>query len=1097
MSIKIFSSTELKGGNSLLELFLTTYNQINEIEIFAPIIVIVPHKGMGSWLKDQITNTYKVCANLSTKSIEATIVYLYQLNHPTDIILDFKSVTGMIYNYLCNCQLKAEDGAEVIHYIYDIKGILNRTRVYQLAQQLSQIFHQYLYFRTAELLNLTTSKFKKWQQELLTYIFYHSKNYKSFLDIYNYFQNLNLNDSQLILPTQLFIFTLNQINPAHLAIINKLAVKIKIFLYYQNISYENNNNPLVNNLGRQSQLLTELLLTHNAKFDIGTNSQFKAKTMLELLQYDIKNLKHRISNTFRINSQTELYANPLSFNQLTGIINNNNNFYDLEAQELSIKVNVCHNKMREVQVIFNQIIQAIDRRNIALSDVLITAPNIDDYASYITAVFAHETVKNKSGENFKLFYQLGAKNQTTNKILTTLQLLFNSPAQLTVNYFMEIITQLKLNLELSTKDIKLIAHWLQQNQVHFGYDQTDYNLYSYNDYAVHSFSYFLNNLSLGLCMPDSLLNKSTAPLYQIQSHYYTPYDNLDYSQQIILGKLINLINYLQQSRNLFYQNNEELKEFNPTQLTEIITLLINFLILEPEDLLIINQLLTDITTFTANSLINLKILNLLLTKFSNQSYTNTSFNGLISCASMADIRAIPFDNIYVLGLNANEFPRTHNPNQLNLLAQQWQLGDPNYELDDKQIFLELILATKKQLILSYIGSSAITNNSIRPSVVVNLILETLESSINDSNDNQEYLTQYNFKNLVIHHSLHPFHNNHTANYSNLWQHLDQNKIFHKSQEHFFLTNKAKFLSLSSEHQVKFYQLNYSNLCKTFLYTNYNLYQVLGINYYNDEILLTDEENFKLQDRQLAQNLYYVFNRYFLTLNQEDLQKYLHYKGIIGYGALGAAQFIYYHKLYQQYLFMNKGNDCELSITQTINSAINLKLNANLCLDNDLIIINEEFSKCGKLNYLNFNNLNYNLRIKALIAIVLLHLANKPYQVAVRTILKDGSIAQINLKLTDINNVCDCVLRYYLRSLTHPVLVHSEAIMAYVNDGHNKPDNDHLTIARNAYLQEFNNFSLDKIKQDMIFGETALDYFELAEINDINNIAKILLNLTPA
>ena len=69
------------------------------------------------------------------------------------------------------------------------------------------------------------------------------------------------------------------------------------------------------------------------------------------------------------------------------------------------------------------------------------------------------------------------------------------------------------------------------------------------------------------------------------------------------------------------------------------------------------------------------------------------------------------------------------------------------------------------------------------------------------------------------------------------------------------------------------------LLNTFSYTNNNLFQILGVKTYNNEIDLSDNESFDLTKRYLANSIYQALETY-PEVGQDELANYLQLKGVI-------------------------------------------------------------------------------------------------------------------------------------------------------------------------------------------------------------------------
>lgn len=1152
-AIKFIQNTDLGGSHNeigLYDLFIAQFQQsYHQDNILVAKHVVVPNLATLEWIKDKLALTNGVCAHVKFNILLSQVIQSWYLaNNPQVTMYDFEQAKYLIYDYLCKNKITTHDSQQLNQYIYN-DNKLDKFKAYQLASQLQQIFHEYIYLRTNEMLNLGIADFKQWQKQIIRHLFEQIKPQKTFLDIYNYFvHNETLDLAELKLPNELFIFSLPNVYPSQVHIIRVLSQAIQVYWYYQPNSYEyygdllsnaaknslakklfkhphlnlddlylNEGNPLLGAWGTGSREFIELLQIYDIEVYNYTNNKIASipTTMLGVIQHDIRQITYRVAQEYRTNSLSTNYSDPI---ELPNLAKDNDKFYDLANEQSSIKINVCHNKMREVQVMFNEITRLLTCEQIKFEEIVICAPDIGRYAPYISAVFDNEVFIDDNNEQHQLAYNLvGVNYKHTHKIFETLKLILNAPFNLSVNYLLEILTQsiIQDNLDININDIEQIKLWLVENQTKFGYDESNYEIYGYKNYSIHSFKQFINNLIIGACMTNQIFEEhNELPLYSIDDVTITPYDNLDYSQLDLCNKLINLIEILESLQQTLYLDSYTYKELSVEELYEILNYLQQSLIKEESSITLLQRFTGWLTKVKIETKINLPIINLMLDEFLANLVSPIKYNWAITCASMRDIRRIPYKYTYILGLNFGEFPVIYRPHQLSILAKQWQLADRNYTLEDKQIFLDILINTKSQLFLSYIGYSENDNSEIKPSAVVNLLINTLAKSF--TNIDKACGGGYDFKNIIQKHALHPFHNNKQENYSLFWQKLITNLVGNSATDKrwdFRLTSPIK---LSPQQQLLYYNVNIRALTDTFIYTNNNLYKVLGLRVFKEKPNLNDKQDIELNDKSISKQVYQYFNKYYPKHDKQHLQQFLQIKGILGYEHISELQMKHYINLYNNYI-QQLGNDkLQLNFKQDYlnlaNEVIKLDIRDEIYYENNTIIISNKFENITNKAFTNTTQPPYQLKIQGLITALLINNPktelNKPVKhVIIRLINSIGQKQEWQVKIgVNPDKLLDIVLRYYIRSLTNPVLVHKGAIETFIkssqkvkNNGELEYTYEHvLELVGKAYLNNFNNYDLDKLKLDPIFGNIAIDYFTAINSynynNDIIKIGEILSNV---
>ncbi|MEI6746438.1 MAG: exodeoxyribonuclease V subunit gamma, partial [Methylococcaceae bacterium] len=137
------------------------------------------------------------------------------------------------------------------------------------------------------------------------------------------------------------------------------------------------------------------------------------------------------------------------------------------------------------------------------------------------------------------------------------------------------------------------------------------------------------------------------------------------------------------------------------------------------------------------------IISWLDSRVSERKSSNGFLRGQLTFCSMLPMRSIPFKIIALLGMNDGEFPKIDRPPTFDLIAQHFRKGDRSRRNDDRYQFLEILLSTRQQLILTYLGQSLNHNDKIPPSVIVSELLDVLRES-------------YSLDNLTVFHPLHGF-----------------------------------------------------------------------------------------------------------------------------------------------------------------------------------------------------------------------------------------------------------------------------------------------------------------------------------------------------
>lgn len=102
--------------------------------------------------------------------------------------------------------------------------------------------------------------------------------------------------------------------------------------------------------------------------------------------------------------------------------------------------------------------------------------------------------------------------------------------------------------------------------------------------------------------------------------------------------------------------------------------------------------------------------------------------GTVTFSALPALRSLPYRVVCVIGLDQGAFPGSDRPAEFDLMAARPQAGDRQRRLDDRNLFLDLILSAREVLHLSYVGRSVRDGSALPPSVLVDELLDTLAAA---------------------------------------------------------------------------------------------------------------------------------------------------------------------------------------------------------------------------------------------------------------------------------------------------------------------------------------------------------------------------------
>lgn len=683
-------------------------------------VLLIQSQGMERWLSQQLANHFDTWANYEfffpgsffsfiVKKIDSRLnTALFEREH-------------MLWRFeLALRQLDEPCFKSLQHYLSGENSALKR---FQLAQKLAQTFYQYQMMRPDMLAlwqqgqTLYQQETEHWQSTLWRRLTQATQDKHRGLLWQYVIKKLNLGDDlSKNLPDRVFVFGLNTMSPLFLDFLQGMSKQCDIHLFLLNPTQfywadlankkqspadtASNAHPLLLTLAQQGREFQQMLLEQvNFTYESESFEATQATNFLQALQNDV------------LNNQISEY--PLK---------------KAGKKDGSISVHACHSRMREVEVLKNQLILALEKdADLELREIIVMAPNIQQYTPFIEAVFIdiQHTIADRS---------LRLSNTALDSFIRFLKL---SQGRFGWQSVMELLEQPVVynKLLLSEEDLTLIKYWVADIKVRWGKSAEHKKELGLPEFNENTWQATLERLLMGYAVgsEEDFVDK------------VLPYREIEGSSALILGSFNDFIQ-------LLFKASKELKQattlanwsqrfyYFADQLLSVKTPS------EQAERQQLNELLAQFTDYVEHHQKDLS-LNVMIawleSSLSERKSSSGFLRGQLTFCSMLPMRSIPFKVIALLGLNEGEFPKIDRYASFDLITQNFRQGDRSHRADDRYQFLEIILSARQQLIISYIGLSIHRNNEIPPSVVLSEFLEVLEN-------------HYQLTDLITKHPLQPF-----------------------------------------------------------------------------------------------------------------------------------------------------------------------------------------------------------------------------------------------------------------------------------------------------------------------------------------------------
>jgi len=420
---------------------------------------------------------------------------------------------------------------------------------------------------------------------------------------------------------------------------------------------------------------------------------------------------------------------------------------ELMNGDRSIEVHVCHSLSREIEVLQDRLLALFAGAEApAPEDIVVVTPDIDAAAPLIDAIFG-----TAPKDRYIPYTITGRPRSDVNPLARAfLDLLALANSRFTVTSVFGLLQQPSVArcFGLNTDDLDQARTWLQDAGVHWALDAEHRGSWGVPPMKRHSFSDGMDRLFLGYALPA----RSDTPF-----DGRLPAGDVEGSEALNLGALSRFIDALAAIR---------MRMAKPLTADAWALTLANALdafiapdSTEIEDLqevhAALEQLSEQFRISAMNQSLPLDVVRTALTEALDDPIRGGVPTGMVTITSMSSLRNIPFKAVCVIGLNDGAFPTSTRAAEFDLLPHQPRLGDRQRRIDERNVFLDLLLAAREVLHLSYVGRSVRDNSLMPPSVLVSELLEYLLPAISKNTADSKTQAIARGK-LVVEHPLQPF-----------------------------------------------------------------------------------------------------------------------------------------------------------------------------------------------------------------------------------------------------------------------------------------------------------------------------------------------------
>lgn len=788
--------------------------------VLAPEVFVVQNYGMARWLSLHIAQHEGIAANFQfifPAEIYWHLIRLMDPHIPPSLPSDRRPMSWAIFKHL---QDDTTDELSVLQeYIQLGDTAKKEMRRWNLAGRIADVFDQYLTYRPDMLRSwengatTTGNEAERWQAVLWNILCEHWQAQPGNSDVHRAAMHHTLlkriNKGKIPvhkLPERLSIFAVSDMPETYVKTLAALSKLIDIHFYVIDLS-KNKNDELIDSLGQVGiefkSMLSESVKKSNHGEEIVHFQQKAKETNLNFFQQFRANL-----------AAGRTGGEPIKWDG-------------------SIQVHSCHSPHREAEVLYDQLLLLLDdNKDLAPSDILVLCPDMDTYEPAIEAIFGavEEGVP-------KIPFHIAETSSRENSVNVAFRKLLNIVgSRFNVTGILDLIDSdaIRKALALSMDEFQRLEKWIDENNIRWGINAEHKARMEQPVSSKFTWQSGLNRMMAGYAME--------ACGHALFEGVY-PYKEIVQTEDVeLLGRFSRFLNQL------FDCNTQAEQPRTLREWGRLFGTWLSFFFMDEAPYGVQVQIIRDITqSLKKEQLLSGMeepisfpvVRSYLEARLENESTGGGRKGRGITFSGMVAMRNIPAKIVCMIGMNDGVFPKRDQNVEFNLIPKTRRPGDRLPAREDRQIFLESIIAAQKQIYFSYTGQSNKTEAEFPPSVVLRELLDYIE---------ENYEVDHN--KLVQNHRLQSFSKDYFLKESSLVSYSIESK---KIAEHLYNLKSESFSFIDqplSEAEKSFRTVSVRQLIFFFQHpAKYLLQQRLGINLREKDVLDEDRDIFDLNGLQ--------------------------------------------------------------------------------------------------------------------------------------------------------------------------------------------------------------------------------------------------------
>jgi exodeoxyribonuclease V gamma subunit len=424
----------------------------------------------------------------------------------------------------------------------------------------------------------------------------------------------------------------------------------------------------------------------------------------------------------------------------------------VDAADESLRIHACHSRMREIEVLYDRLLDrfAADPA-LTPGDVVVMAPDIDAYAPCVEAVFGREAEGGAEGAAPRIPFSVANTGVLADSgyLRAFLAILELRGGRFPASGILALCDAepVRRRFGFTPGEIDRVSGWVGDAGVRWGIDAADRARHGLPAFPDFSWQEGMSRILLSVAMSPEA---TPAPFRGL-----LPTARIDGAGALLAGRFAEFV------ETLFARLRELDAERTPKEWAATLASLTDALLEgdgdDPEALKL-RKTLEAMAAFAEEAGVTDPVpFDVVRHWIARQAEggggrSDSRFlAGGVTFCKLLPMRSIPFKVVALVGMNGGDFPRQEQVPGFDPVAADPKGGDRSLRDEDRYLFLESLLSARVNLIVTYVGRNAQSDEEVPPSVVVSELLDYAGQAFTPP-DGFESMREW----LVVDHPLQPF-----------------------------------------------------------------------------------------------------------------------------------------------------------------------------------------------------------------------------------------------------------------------------------------------------------------------------------------------------